>query len=378
MLPRERLLRCLDHKPTDRPPLDLGSTPNTTMTKLAYERFVRYLGISLDAPPRLMRKSLQIVEIDEPVLERLHIDTRGIHMNPCDEANFTPISEDVYQDEWGITLRAARSKGQLLYYDIISNPLRNAASCRDVEAYAWPSLYGARLAAGLGEKAKSLKETTSYALVGHVQGLFELNWCLRGMDRYFIDLIKNKDFAHALMQKVYEIQADKMIHFLKEVGPYLDVVSTADDLGGETRPLISPKLYREMIKPYHKQYYAAIKENTKARLLMHSCGSTYRFFDDFLDMGVDIINPVQVTATEMDPAELKKQYGNRLTFWGGVDSQRLLPQGSVQEVQRGVRDLISVLGEGGGYVPCTVHNIQVDIPPENVMALYETVARYQG
>jgi len=373
MLPRERMLLCLDHKDTDRPPLDLGSTPNTTMTKLAYESLLGYLGMDSDPPVRLMRKALQIVEIDEAVLQRLQIDTRGINMNPCDEKTFKVISDDVYQDEWGIVIRAARSNGQLLYYDIVTNPLRNASSPREVEHYAWPSPYGDRLAAGLGAEARRMRETTPYALVGHIQGIFELCWYLRGMDVYFTDLLKKKNMVHAIMEKVYEIQADKMIHFLDQVGPYLDVVSTADDLGGEDHPLISPKLYREMIKPYHKKYYAEIKSRTDAKLMMHSCGSTAAFFDDFLDMGFEIINPVQVTAGEMDPRKLKNRYGHLLSFWGGIDSQRLLPKGSEQEVRKTVLDLIDILGAGGGYVPCTVHNIQFDVPPQNVMALYDTV-----
>ena len=344
------------------------------MTRDAYENLVSHLGVDLEGPPKILRKSLQIVDIDEAVLKLLNIDTRGLHMNPYDESAFQVISDDSYVDEWGITYRAARSQGRLMYFDIADYPLRNATSIGDLEKHSWPVWDGQSRASELGDRAKHLRENTQYALIGHVQGIFELNWCLRSMDKYFVDLMKNKTFAHTLMQRVFDVQMSKMTDFLDQVGQYLDVVSTADDLSSQQGPLISPDLYREMIKPYHKKFYTLIKEKTQAKLLMHSCGSTVAFFDDFLDLGVDIINPVQVTAAGMDPVSLKTRYGKRLCFWGGVDSQRLLPTGTPGDIRAEVRRLIQVLGREGGYVPCAVHNIQADVPPENVLALYETAA----
>lgn len=189
-------------------------------------------------------------------------------------------------------------------------------------------------------------------------------------------ILITKKFAHALMEKIYEIQSTKMELYLKEVGEYLDVVSTGDDLSGQSGPLISLELYRKMIKPYHRKYYKTIKDNTDAKLLMHSYGSAHHFFDDFIEIGVDIVNPVQVSAVGMDPLKLKRKYGDHLVFWGGIDTQNVLPNGSPLEVKEEVHKMIKILGRNGGYVLCAVHNIQPDVPPENIVALYDAAAEY--
>lgn len=373
--PRDRVNKALNHEETDRPPLDLGSTPNTTIAKIAYDNLRKYLGISLDSEPRVMSQSLQVVEIDEPVLERLHVDTRSILANPPDKSKSYQVCEDIYVDERGVKYRASKINGQVLYYDIMEHPLSGATTVQDIEKYDWPDPYDLGRTRGLKEKARDLKQNSNYVLVGHMgaTSIFEICWYLRGMEQFFSDLMINKKMAKALLEKVFEVQSIKMEKYLDEVGKYLDVVAVGDDISGQLGPLISPNLYQEMIKPYHKAYFELIKSKTSAKLHLHSCGTVQYFLDDFIEIGVDIINPVQVSAKGMNPEMLKEKYGDRVSFWGGIDTQHILPNGNPEEVANEVHRMVKILGKDGGYVVSAVHNIQADVSPENIVAMCDAV-----
>lgn len=373
MTPRDRVFKALNHETSDRTPLDLGSTPNTSITKIAYDNLKRHMGISLKAEPVFLSKSMQVVAVDEVVLERFRIDTRPVFANPPDEDRSCRVSEDGYTDEWGIRFRAAKVDGRLLYYDPVEYPLSGATTVRDIEKHNWPDPYDPGRTRGLKEKAANLRQNTAYALVGHMgdTSIFQNCFDLRGMEQFLLDLLMNKTMAQTLLEKVFEIQAKKMGRYLDEVGHYVDVVSVGDDLAGQSGPLIAPDLYREMIKPYHKAYFELIKSKTSAKLHLHSCGSVAYFLDDLIEIGVDIINPVQVSARGMDPEMLKETYGNRICFWGGIDTQHLLPRGTPGEVAREVRRIVGLLGRDGGFVLGAVHNIQVDVPPGNIVAMYD-------
>jgi len=372
---RDRVNKALNHEETDHPPLDLGSTYNTTITKIAYDNLRKYLGMCLNSEPREMSRVLQIVEIDEPILERLHVDTRPILANPPDKSRSRQIGENIYIDEWGIKHKVAKRNGKVLYYDIVEHPLSDATTVQDIEKYNWPDPYDSGRTRGLREKAKSLRENSNYALVGYMgdTSIFETCWYLRGMEQFFSDLIISKKMAKALLEKVFEVQSIRIEKYLNEVGKYLDVVSVGDDICGQLGPLISPSLYREMIKPYHKAYFELIKSKTSAKLHLHSCGTVQYFLDDFIEIGVDIINPVQVSARGMDPKTLKEKYGNQISFWGGIDTQHVLPNGTPEEVANEVHRMIEILGRDGGYVVSAVHNIQADVPPENIVAMCDAV-----
>jgi len=318
---------------------------------------------------------MQVVAVDEAVLERFHIDTRPVFANPPDRDISREVSEDSYIDEWGIPFRAARIDGKIFYYDPVEPPLAGVTTIRDIETYDWPDPDDPGRTRGLRERARNLRENTDYALVGHMgdTSIFQSCHDLRGMEQFFLDLLMNKTVAKALLEKVFEIQSVKMERYLDHVGPYLDVVCVGDDLAGQSSPLVSLDLYREMIKPYHRAYFELIKSKTSAKLHLHSCGSIASFLDDLIEIGVDIVNPVQVSARDMDPEKLKGRFGDRLCFWGGIDSQYLLPRGSPEEVDREVRRIIRLLGKNGGYVLGAVHNIQADVPPENIVAMYAAV-----
>jgi uroporphyrinogen decarboxylase len=228
----------------------------------------------------------------------------------------------------------------------------------------------------LREKAKRLREETDFAVVGHMgdTSIYQLCWDLRGMEQFFMDLLINKKMAKAILEEAYRIQARKMEIYLREVGEYLDVVCVGDDLAGQTGPLTSLELYREMVLPYHSAYFSLIKSKTRAKLHLHTCGAIQEFIDALVDIGVDIINPMQVSAKGMDPAYLKKKFGNKICFWGGIDTQKLLPRGTAEDVAENVITMWNLMHENGGYVLGAVHNIQDGVPPENIAAMFDTAA----
>ncbi|MGC8828083.1 MAG: uroporphyrinogen decarboxylase family protein, partial [Anaerolineae bacterium] len=182
-------------------------------------------------------------------------------------------------------------------------------------------------------------------------------------------------FALALLEKVAQIQFRRLERFLQEVGPYIDVVMVSDDMGIQTGPLLSPELYRTMVKPFHRRYMELIRRWTDAKIVVHACGSIVDLVEDYIEIGVDALNPMQVSAAGMSPENLKARFAGRMAFWGGIDTQRLLPRGTPEEVRAAVRRTIDVMNHSGGYVLAAVHNIQDDVPPENIWAMLDEAAR---
>jgi uroporphyrinogen decarboxylase len=231
---------------------------------------------------------------------------------------------------------------------------------------------------GLKERAERLHGENNYALVGDMveTGIFEPCWYLRGFERFLMDMVVEKAFARRLMERMVENQLKRYERFLREVGDFLDVVFVGDDLATSTATIMSPALYREMVKPFQKEYFTGLKRMTGARLMYHSCGNIFGFLDDLIAMGVDILNPIQVNAEGMDTKRLKETYGSRLCFWGGIDTSWVLPRGGVEDVEREVARRIGELGPGG-YVLTSVHDVQPDVPGKNVVAMFRA-AREHG
>lgn len=243
-----------------------------------------------------------------------------------------------------------------------------------LESYPWPDPLTPARFAGIAEEAAALKRGP-YAVVGNLgwSEIFGVAWYLRGFERFMMDLVAGKEFAHALLRRVTDYQKARYARFLELAGDALDVVLFADDMGGEDGLFLSPRTYREMIKPYHAELLQLIRARTRARIMFHSCGSVTALLDDMMEVGLDILNPVQVAARGMDTAALKKRYGRRLSFWGAIDTQHVLPRGSADDVRAEVHRRIADLGAGGGYVVAPVHVVQADVPPENVVALCRSV-----
>jgi len=371
MKPRERLLRALEHKEPDRVPIDIGSAV-TSIHIDAYIRLKRYLGIN-EKKPQILDNMQQVVVVDEPVLQRFHVDTRHIHLKPVKK--WRKLPDGGFVDEWGIKWKKPKNSH---YYDMYEYPLANA-TVEDLDKYSWPDPDDPRRVEGLKEKAENLYYNTDYAIVlnGFGECLFGLPSWLRGHAQFYMDLMVDKKFANAFLDGIldYEIRLAK--NALNAVGKYIHVVRVSDDLGMEKGPIISPSLYREMIKPRQKKLYQFIKENSNAKILLHSCGSVYDLIPDFIEIGVDALNPVQVAAMNMDSKKLKEEFGEKISFWGGgCDTQRVLPFGCLEDVEKEVKRRIKDLAPGGGFVFAPVHNIQYDVSPEKICTLYDAARRF--
>ncbi|MBE0478175.1 uroporphyrinogen-III decarboxylase [Candidatus Aerophobetes bacterium] len=371
MKPRERLLRALSHDEPDRVPVDIGSSV-TSIHIDTYVRLKKYLGIN-KTKPRILHNMQQVVVVDEPVLRRFSVDTR--HISVSSARGWQKLEDGRYVDEWGI--KWTKPEGSH-YYDMCEHPLAQA-TLEDLDRYRWPDPYNPRRVEGLREKAEDLYNNTDYTIVlsGFGECLFGFPAYLRGYAQFYMDLISNKRFVNAFLDMLLDYELRLMQNTLKEVGKYVHVVRVSDDFGTEKGSIISPSLYREIIKPRQKKLYQFIKENSGAKILLHSCGSIYDFIPDLIQIGVDAINPVQVSAKNMDTRKLKKEFGDRITFWGGgCDTQRILPFGTVREVKEEVKRRIKDLAPGGGFVFTPVHNIQYDVSPEKICALYDMAIEF--
>ena len=375
---RERVRLALNHRETDRIPRDLGGTAVSTITLGACDALTDYLakteGLRVrSGQVRFANRWGQTVCPDEAILERFKIDTRPIFCGPTRHWRDMWYQDGkLFVDEWGV-LRQRSSESKYHYYDIIGNPLADATTVDDLERFRWPSGTDEGRVDGLREEAKYLYDKTDYALVGNIVGIdiFELTWFLRGFENALMDLMINQEFAHHVLRKITDIQLQKSELFLDAVGECLDVVVLGDDLATQDSLFLSPEAYRTMVKPYQKELFDLVKAKTPAKLLYHTDGAVRPLIDDLIELGADILQPVQVTAVGMDSARLKADFGEKVTFWGGIDNQHIVPHGTTEEVKAEVERRIRDFSPGGGYVFAAGHNIQFDVPPENVVALFD-------
>lgn len=375
MTSRERVLTALDHATPDRVPIDLGGN-QTGIHKNAYRNLVAHLGIHDEL--RIMDPIQQLAVPCEQVLERLHVDTRYIRAGAPDswKGGIVQATRDgqVWQDltdEFGI--RWSMPEAQPYYMDITRHPLADA-ELSDLKDYPWPKGDDPSRFAGLRERALTLKNDTPYAVVTGISGVvYEICWYLRGLEQWFCDMMLEPEFCEAMLDQTLKFWMDWFRLFLDEVGDLVDVVMIGDDLAGQNAPLFSPDIYRSIVKPRHKQLVQYIRSRTRAKIWYHTCGSCVDFIPELIDNGVDILNPVQLSARNMDPLDLKQRFGKQLSFWGGgVDAQHILPQGTPGQVAENVRQNLKALMPGGGYIFNNCHNIQGEVPPENILALFDT------
>jgi uroporphyrinogen decarboxylase len=369
MTPRERLLAALNHEEPDRVPLFLGASGSTSMLAPLYEKIKAHFGI--DSPTRFLSRSAQQVMVDERVRDRLGAIGQPILAGPPISALAKEVSDDCFVDSLGTTWR--RSPGNT-YFEIQNHPLRNA-TIEDLDRYPWPEVAHPSRFEGLRGEAQSLQAAGQAVVLYAGAGIFSPAFDMRGGEQMLFDLAGNEEFATALFTKMESLSSDFLRAALREIGDCVDLVVTGDDIATQNGPMMSPAMYRRLVKPHHAKMFAAIRENTKAKIYLHSCGSVYRLIGDFIELGVDLLNPVQVSAGEMgDTARLKREFGDQISFCGGIDTQRVLPFGTPDEVRAEVRRRIRDLAPGGGYVAAAVHCIQPDVPLENVFAMCEEVA----
>lgn len=374
MTPRNRLLTALNHERPDRAPIDLGGIV-TGIHVNAYDGLKRLLGIEEEAV--ILDFKQQLARPSDTVLDALGVDTRFLDAGLRAQVAVEAGEDDdyyLYTDAWGILWRMPKSKP--LYYDMANHPLAGL-SAEDLDHYDIPAPLGVDDpgVVAMGEIARELYENTDYGLVVFgPASFFEFAWYLRGFENYMMDMVLNEAFLDKLLDILLEQHLAYWDAHLKHIGQYVQVVQVADDLGHQGGPMMSLELYDRFIHPRHREVISFIKARTDAKVFQHSCGAVRQFLPRLIENGIDILNPVQVTAEGMDAAELKAEFGDRLSFWGGIDTQHILPNGTPEEVAAETRRIIGILGEGGGYVVNTVHNIQADVPPENILALFQAAS----
>lgn len=365
---RQRVLTALSHVEPDQVPIDLGGTENSTIARLAYLKLRDHLGLPGELQPYVINRMMDAVFPQEDLLRRFGVDFRPVRPSDSWQAETREMPDDSFYDELGI-----RWKKAAYYYDMVEHPLQHC-SLEDIISFRYPDPYAAGRVAGLREQARKLHDSTDFAIVmaDIVWGPFELGCALRGYEQFCVDLVQDVRLAETLLDKNLELALGFWDAYLNEAGEYIQVVGLGDDLAMQTGPIISPKTYRKLIKPRHKQLIDMIHTKTSARIFMHCCGSVYDLLPDLIETGVEILNPVQVSAAKMDLALLKREFGDQITFWGGgVDTQQVLPYARLAEIREHVRRAFDILAPGGGFVFAPVHNIQADIAPERVLAVYE-------
>ncbi len=374
MTHRERVLAALDHQETDRVPIDFGGTYTTTIYYAAYERLKEHLNEQHDTV--ILSKIRRLAIPDETILRRFDVDTRFLGLGVY-EGDQKEIDENNYLDEWGTTWRKAED-GHYLYVD---GPFfdEKHPDPAEIDQLKWPDPDNPGYYRGLRERARALRENSDCAIILNLPiGPIHQGQFLRGFADWLKDLYKHREFISKLMDVIADHWIRLTENALDAVGDDVDIVFFGDDLASQLAPMFSPDKYREIIKPRHQRMIAAAKAKRDVKVLYHSCGAVSSLIGDLVDVGVDAVNPVQVTAKNMEPDQLKLEYGDRIAFWGGINTQNVLPFGTPAEVRAEVRRVIDCLSGDGGYVLNSVHNIQNDVPAENIVAMFDEARTYRS
>jgi len=385
----DRVLMALRHQEPDRVPFDLGACVLTGMSIHAYKALRRYLGLP-EGETQLADETQQLARVEDDVIDLLQVDVRGVDPNPIAVAPLrVPLRMDAsgkyyeMRDELGICWHMPVEGGR--YFDMVSHPLAGVETVEELDKYVFPPGGDPSRFTGMKQRADYYRyeEQRACILGRHNAGIWELALWMSGFEKFFCDMVVEKEFSHALMCRITDHKLAYWEKALDTVGDNVLIISEADDLATQHSQLCSVELYKEMVSPYHKELFGFIKDRARRNgaketyLFYHTCGAMLPFADLLSEEGVDILNPVQVSATDMDSKNIKKLIGDRFTFWGGgVDTQRVLPYASPQEVKDEVRRRIDDFAPSGGFVFTTVHNVQSDVPPENYMAMWEALREY--
>jgi len=400
MTSRARVLAALNHCPTDRVPVDLSGHRSSGIAALVYPKLRQYLGLPA-APIRVYDVVQQLAVVDEDVLDRFGVDTielgRGFALRDSDWTPWTlPDGSECFVPAWtGIerhenrwiirsesgTILAHMPDGAL-YFEQTYFPLAQEGGPSTVrEALAesmWTAIAsppGPVDADALRQGAVKLRAETDRAIIGLFGGnLFEIGqFCYRN-DGFMMMLAAEPEKAHAFLDELMEIHLDNLDRFLATVGDSIDIILFGDDLGMQTGPMMSPQMYCEFFKPRHSVLWNRAKELADVKVMLHCCGGVRELLGHLIEAGLDAINPVQISCAGMDAAELKAEFGNDITFWGGgCDTRDVLPNGTPEQVAQHVKEQVATLAPGGGFVFQQVHNILANVPPENITAMFDAV-----
>jgi uroporphyrinogen decarboxylase len=399
---RERVRMALNHEAPDRVPVDFGASRITGIGAIAYRNLVHHLGRTetiriYDVKQQLAQPSLDVINRlggDVVQLHRLG-PTSGMPFlaidkwkagamtdgapcllpEACDETVRTDGTREIRRAGQVYAWRAPES----FYFDVCYAPLAGAETPANVDAFAWPDPWSEREQRWLEGEIQRLYHATDKALFAglpiFVCSFFELSLVLFGFENFMMKLATDRDLVEYWLDKKLAHDLAILEPFLAVTGRFIEAIQMNDDFGTQDSLQISPKLYRELFKPRQRKWIEFVKARTPAKIFLHCDGAIEPILPDFIEIGIDVLNPLQTSARGMDPAVIKRRYGRNLSFWGGgVETQTTLPFGTLEEIQREVRERVELLGQGGGYVFAPIHNIQPDIPPEKVLAIFDTVA----
>lgn len=391
---RERVLMALAHREPDCVPIDCGGMRSSGITAVAYGRLKDYLGLA-QGEIRVFDVRQQLAIIEQPVLERFEADVLPLDPDqlgswqpyrlPDGRMAYTLASCEFEEAADGALYwrdggrRIAKRPQGGLYFDYTDFPLADATSVADLEAFDFGGFTTAQIEA-LRVTGERLYRQTDKAIMGRFSGsIYERGQKLRGFERFMLDLAEGGQFLQTLLEKMTEAHLSTLKVYLEAVGGFINLIQMSDDLGTQTGLQISPAMYRRWIKPYHKRIYGYVRDHyPHVHVFLHCCGAIAPLLPDLIDAGVQVLNPVQTAARGMDSRYLKREFGKYLTFWGGgAESQTTLPYGTPEQIADQVRERMEVFGPGGGYVFTPIHNIQADVPPENIVAVYEAARRFR-
>jgi len=391
---RKRVRKALKHEIPDKMPIDFGAMRSTGIHVTAYQNLKRHLNIN--SPTKVYDVFQQLAEPEEEILEIFQADVIqlsrlapafGIKINDwrkwqSNDGNefLVPKGFKPNKNENGdLEIKdgeevIARMPQNGLYFDKVYRPLAEASSTNDIDKIDFPVIDEEELE-WLEKNAKRLYEDTDYAILGEFGGnIFEAGQFDFGYERYYLELGYNSRLIKYYHDKLLEHHLYNLEKYLNVVGDYIDVIQFGDDLGMQNSSQISVEMYKNQIKPYHEKQYKYVRANhPDTKVFLHSCGSIYNLIPELINAGVEILNPVQISAKNMNPKELKDNFGDKLIFWGGgCDTQTTLTDGSIEEIERETKNNINIFKENSGYVFTQVHNIQANIDPEKILAMYKT------
>jgi uroporphyrinogen decarboxylase len=381
---RERVLKALNHEEPDRVPYDLSSTHVTGITNGAYQQLRRHLG--LEERPTVWADVIQQLALPDPdLLDYLQVDTRGLYPLTSHNWNVYEQLQDggevwEYRDEWDIEYHFPKQNGH--WFSTVASPLEAidpGSTSTDAVPYTWPNVSDKKRVQGLRALAQQYRQQGKIVVLkGICAGVFEMQQRLRGMQNALMDTALYPDFTDYLVGRLADVKIAFWEMALAELKDVVDIVLEADDYGTQESQMVSPDTFRKLFKPHVQRVLQTIRNCApNVRILFHSCGNVRDILPDFIEIGVDILNPVHVRASGMEPSALKRDFGDDICFWGGgVDTQGVLSKGTPQEVADDTRRNLDSLAPGGGYIFNTIHNIQSEVPPENIMAMWTTLQEH--
>lgn len=378
MTSRERVNAVLHHEIPDRVPIIIGVSNATGIKIRPYRGLLNLMNLEVEEKYIYDWPELGTALPDERVMQRLHSDVRGVLDRFPEEVykrNQARPPHTPFIDDWG---GGQMEIGPDEWFPGIA-PIPDAITVDVLENYPWPNMDDPYRVAHVREQARRLHEQNQYAILATpwLMFPFERAFEMQGMEKFLMNLATEPDFAQELLNKNNELCMRLMGNFLDQCGDMIDIIKIGDDLGTQENLMISPRMYRRMLKPLHAEMITLIKQKTKAKVFFHTDGDVFDLIEDFIEIGVDVLNPIQTSAGKMSNLEeLKNRYDKRIVFCGAIDTQKVLPYGTPQQVREEVKRVMHILGRGGGYMLATVHTVMNEVPPENILAMVDAVEEF--